>query len=177
MKTTLANRIQVWEMQFESVATWTQNVEDDIFMRKPSEDKWSISQIIHHIMLSESQILSSMQWRIANNKIHHSIWPGMLKLWFLKVRFEILLPMKAPEYVADPVNTPKSETMQEWSKIRNDWKLYVETLQSDVYKKAVFKHPILGYLNLYLTLQFMTIHLQRHKKQIKNLLKSDETHM
>jgi len=144
------------------------------FNRKTSDTQWSIAQIVEHIYLAESQTLAAILWRMKNKNTFLGVSAlAYFKVYYTELMFKLPFKMKSPPIVF-PQNEylEKTALMQKWADLRSEWSNFIYTFPSKFNGRVVYKHPILGYLSLNLTLIFMYRHLLRHKLQLKNLVSS-----
>ena len=138
---------------------------------KPSENQWSISQVINHIIESETGTNKYINYRLKN--IHEQPSVGLtnfLKSKVLNKKLKSNQKFKVPSVLSEP------ETGENYAAIKEKWdkaRLYliqtVENYPKEQLNKAVFKHPRAGLLSMSQTLAFMINHLNHHIPQIERL--------
>ncbi|MEL6277183.1 MAG: DinB family protein, partial [Bacteroidota bacterium] len=64
-----------------------------------------------------------------------------------------------------PKQASLAATLQEWRKVRQELNDYLKELDSDLFKKQVYKHPFSGRISIDGMLAFFLAHFQRHRKQ------------
>lgn len=144
---------------------------DEDFMRVPQNGGWSISQVINHIIISEFGTTSYMSKKLLglpdlkSTGIKNSFNANALKLALKSNK-----KFKAPKVLPDPDNASISITINKWEKVRKGLLNMLETMPSEATKKAIFKHPVAGYLNPEQTAGFLQTHVAHHSKQINNLI-------
>ena len=140
-----------------------------------SKNKWSILQILYHVWLAE---ISSEKYIRTKTKYPKTIVKtpfiayvkAFLTKYFLKFGFTINAPKVTTEF-------PKKICLQE---LKNSWKssrlsfskLIVDLDQKNLSNKAIFRHALMGRINMSLTLYFFQIHFNHHQKQIDKILAS-----
>jgi hypothetical protein len=91
----------------------------------------------------------------------------------LKISQRLPLKYKAPTHVI--ANTPQSLSLNEiklkWSGAREEMRNFLEAIPDSNIKKKIFKHPVVGYLDVVQAITFMREHLHHHLPQIERLLK------
>jgi hypothetical protein len=141
---------------------------------KPAPDKWSINQIISHLLTAETLSVEYIKKKIENaSSVKRAGFKSKFRLWTLKVAFFLPLKYKAPPIAAEvPEISDLKELKEKWDVVRND--LYHILLNSDksVLKKEIFKHLIVGKMNLQQALEFMQTHFDHHFRQIEKLSRS-----
>ncbi|HRF34344.1 MAG TPA: hypothetical protein PLM56_12645, partial [Cyclobacteriaceae bacterium] len=58
-----------------------------------------------------------------------------------------------------------------WSKTRMELKELLDRISDDQLKRKIYKHPVVGKLNMVQTVRFFREHIIHHTPQIKRLLK------
>ncbi len=150
------------------------NIEYEKLNKPPTKDKWSIAQICQHLIISEK--LSVMY---INKKLHYKTGiqntniASAFRLQLLQFAFNSPFAFKAPENVAKlPVKSTITEIIDEWEKVRVDLKKIIEELPAEFLIGNIFKHPLVGKMNLYHTLKFFNFHISHHRRQIERLHES-----
>ena len=137
------------------------------------EGKWSIAQILSHIIASESLSVKYLNKKILG--ISESTNTGLredivMLVLVLSQRFP--LRFRAPKVVVE--NTISYQTIEqlnkEWEKVRMDMREVISRFHDTQLKKKVYKHPIAGMLNIQQALKFFQEHITHHTPQIKKLL-------
>jgi hypothetical protein len=91
-----------------------------------------------------------------------------LTKYFLLLEFSINAPKVTAEF---PKKIILKELKKNWINSRSSFsKLIVELDQKNLSEKAIFRHPLMGRINLSLTLYFFEIHFNHHLKQINKRL-------
>lgn len=136
---------------------------------KKSENVWSPIQIMNHVSGAEESAVKYMNKKLKHtNAWSKSGWKASMRYALLKLSFYLPFKYKAPSVLKAPDNNLSlQETMEHWEKIRADMSLLLESLSEEQTKAELFKHPIVGRMNIYQALSFMHAHLDRHKAQVK----------
>ncbi len=142
---------------------------------RPSESKWSVLQVLEHLRASESLSLRYLNYKreqqeetSKNTGLKQSV-----AMWMLKRRYNNPKPIKGPDAKAlnpDLDGLEYNKLMSQWKDSRKDLQKFLESTPEEMFNKALYKHPILGRINLGQMLQFFELHVQRHHRQIKELI-------
>ena len=94
-----------------------------------------------------------------------------LKLSILYFIFFIGIKFKAPKILVDPIpnNIDLEELKKKWLQSRKSFKMLIESLDEKDLNKGVLKHPLVGRINMNMTLDFLFYHFKNHKKIIHKL--------
>jgi uncharacterized damage-inducible protein DinB len=137
--------------------------------------KWSIAQVVSHIISSERLSVMYLNKKILGIKEapETGLKEELVMIALVVSQRLPFLKFKAPKVVAE--NTTQYQTAEQmneaWEKIRTDLKEVLKRFQDDQLKRKVYKHPIAGMLNIQQTLRFFGEHLTHHTPQIKKLLR------
>jgi hypothetical protein len=143
---------------------------EQFFAKLPK--KWSISQILNHIMLSER--LSLIYMKKKSLGIDTAGDTGLIEdVKFLLLKFSQRLPLKfkAPEVLgkSEPDSPTLAEITAKWNNVRNEMLAFAEGLPEKYLKRKIYKHPVAGRLNIIQAIAFMREHVNHHLPQIKRL--------
>jgi uncharacterized damage-inducible protein DinB len=140
-----------------------------------SEGKWSIAQVLSHIISSERLSVNYLNKKILGIKeAPNTTLTGELKMIILIISQRLpFLKFKAPKVVAENTTLYNSagQLIEAWGKVRNELKETLKGFQDDQLKRKVYKHPIAGMLNIQQALRFFQEHVIHHTPQIKKLLR------
>jgi len=136
----------------------------------PKPGSWSAIQVMHHLMLAESYSMMYCEKKLKNsvsfrkNSIASYIRSLLLR-WYLLSG----LKAKAPSRV-NTDNLPESDSLdqvkQQWLDQRQKLLLWLEKISPVYLDKAIYKHPVAGYISLSGMLSFFEAHFRHHVPQI-----------
>jgi len=134
-----------------------------------SDDKWSILQVLYHVWLaeisSEKYIRTKIKYPETIIKTPVSSYiKAFLTKYFLLLGFTINAPKVTAEF-PDKISLKKLQN--NWKNSRFSFSKLIEELnQKNLSEKAIFRHALMGRINLSLTLFFFELHFNHHLKQI-----------
>lgn len=142
--------------------------------KKPAEGKWSIMQIMHHLILAEGGSAGYVKKKMSfNPKLEKAgmkaSWNRFLVVTYLKLPFKV----KAPEGVSGehlPEHSNFWETAKLWKQQRQELKELLSSLPEGSFDKELYKHPLSGKMKISGMLDFFEQHFRRHRKQINKIL-------
>lgn len=144
------------------------SIDDPLFSRSPSENEWSVAEIVHHLCLVERRVLKELEKELANPPRKLSALRRLVPTSIVASR---LLRVKAPKAM-NPVDPPaRNEIIENYNEARNKLKELCATHGHQRLKQVIFKHPFLGQIDGPATISFVGYHEIRHFKQIKEVLK------
>jgi DinB superfamily len=142
---------------------------------KPEPQKWSTLQVIIHLMRAESISLDYMKKKLSfGTNIPRAGFKSKMRLWLLKMFFYMPFKYKAPVMLEDqmPEVSDFNELKNNWASQRLDLKNFLDSLPDNVLESAIWKHQIVGKMNITQMIDFHEIHFDRHQKQIEKTLKA-----
>ena len=136
--------------------------------------KWSVNQILTHLISSER--LSLLYMRKKSLGIQHLNNSGVLetfKLIVLKVSQRLPLKYKAPGILVQhtPEVLPLPQAIEQWTAVRNDLRKFLDGITDQNIRKKIYKHPVVGMLDVMQAMAFFHEHIHHHWPQVKSLLK------
>ena len=142
---------------------------------KPNLKKWSIGENMYHLWLSETSIEKYIRKKTSYPDTLVDVNPiARLKLSILYFIFFIGIKFKAPKILVDPIpkNVDFKELKKKWLESRKSLKILIESLDKNDLNKGVLRHPLVGRINMNMTLDFLFYHFKNHKKIIHKLEKN-----
>lgn len=141
---------------------------------KNSEDEWSLTQVFSHIIESETGTNKYINYKLKEiDSLANTGFKNMLNSMGLNSALKSNKKFKAPQVVSNPTNNlTYTEIKEQWDKSREYLAKTVSDYPSNAIKKAIFKHPKVGYLNILQTLDFLINHIKHHQKQLDRLIKN-----
>ncbi len=144
---------------------------EQLFAHPPSENQWSISQIVHHLSLVEERVISELEKELVKPPRQLGFLRTLLPTSIVASR---LIRVKSPKAVI-PLNAPgKDANIAKYNAVRNRLKKLYATHGEQRFRQTVFKHPFLGEIHGLATISFVGYHELRHHKQIREVLKKLE---
>jgi hypothetical protein len=145
----------------------------EAFDHKPNTDKWSVHEILAHLISAEKL---SVQYIIKKRQgIDTAGNTGLieeLKMLILKISQRLPLKFTAPKPVVAATKTYSNleELITDWDATRASFKQIIEQTDANQLKKKIYKHLIVGRLNIIHAIKFLREHVNHHLPQINRLL-------
>lgn len=174
MNQTLKHHFDTIEAQRQTLIKRLVNLSEESFNRQPAPDKWSIHQILAHIITGEKMTVQYIQKKILG--IDTSGNTGILeeiKMVVLKISQRLPLKFKAPGVVVERTTTytSKEALIDEWNKTRAEFGALLEKIEDNQLRRKIYKHVVAGRLNIIHATLFLKEHVTHHLPQINRLLK------
>ncbi len=148
---------------------------EDQLNRKPAEDKWSVIQVMHHLLLAETGSYNYVNKKLSFNPV---LKKTGIMTWFRRtlMKFFLRTPIKfkAPKGVGSEFLPDRAgfwDTAKLWKEQRVKLKEFLATLPEERLKQEVYKHPMAGRQGLNGMFDFFDLHFDRHHKQIRKIVK------
>lgn len=142
-------------------------------LNQQPEGKWSINQIIAHLITAEKMSVMYLTKKIQGvNEVENSGFFQELKMLGLIVSQRLPFKFKAPKVVVEntSASTDLKQLEQEWNSVRKEMETLLEKIKDDEVKRMIYKHVRAGKLNIQHALIFFREHIIHHQPQIKKLL-------
>ncbi len=139
--------------------------------RRPSE--WSILQVVAHLTEAEEKSLLYLKKKTSSGENFPATgWSGRLRCVLLRLAMASPLRFKAPSSVSQP----EEEYLLDGLRVRfrenaAAWVEFVDQLPAHYSGQAIYRHPVLGRINLLQTFGFLTQHFDHHARQIHSRAK------
>ncbi len=149
-------------------------VPEERFNCQPLPGKWSLGEVLSHIVASEHGSTSYMKKKsLGIDLVDNSGIVESFKLGLLMVSQRLpFLKFKAPKIVLD--HTPQFHSAEsistQWNEVRMDLRIFLEKIEDKNIRKKIYKHPVAGRLDVVQAITFYREHIIHHSPQIKRLL-------
>ena len=138
-----------------------------LFAQRPSENEWSVAEIVHHLHLVEELVIKQIEKELKSPPRKLGLLRQLMPTSIVASR---LIRVKAPK-AANPLEPPTmEENIAGFNSARAKLKDLCATHGAERLKETVFTHPFLGEINGTATVSFVGYHELRHYKQIREVL-------
>ena len=164
-------RLQDLLLQYENEV---KNLSDGQLNQTPGIGGWSINQVIHHISGAESGIRLQIQKKLINPAENKKAGiKSTYRSALLKYALRSKRKFRAPKILTEPTGPYKAdELFSQWKQTRKELENLLDSIPAEHKNRQLFKHPVVGKINLKQTLGFMADHMQRHLEQIQRIKSS-----
>ena len=140
--------------------------------KKVVEDKWSINENIYHLILAEKGTEKYIRTKTSypDTLLGVNIL-SRIKSFILESFLKLGVSYKGPAIVTKnfPDYFDFKELKKDWINSRKSFLEYTQTLNDEILSKGIFRHAIIGRMDIYMTLHFFKFHFGHHKKIIHKL--------
>lgn len=174
MEKKLLKQFDVIETQRKQLLQRIAALTDEQLNKIPSEDQWSINQVIFHVILAEELSYKSIKTKVISSKgFQKASVISFVRSTLLKLILRSPRKFKAPAVVSQPpVKSDLSELIAKWDEVRLLLKELLESLPPHLLNKYIYKHPVAGKMSIYGGLDFMYEHVRRHHIQIDKMVQN-----
>lgn len=171
---TTAERTEILEHLQQSktdLLTAVEDISNEDFMKKPSDDIWSIAEVVEHLVLIDESLYKGILHKAENI-------PDTTPETTPNEKILHIVPnpkygkVVAPKHLTpQAIYNSKEEALMAFSTSRDRIENFTKTTDLPL-ERIAFRHFALGLLNGKNWLVFIAAHCQRHINQIRNLKKA-----
>ncbi|SDY76499.1 DinB family protein [Thermoactinomyces sp. DSM 45892] len=141
-----------------------QPLSNEQYNMKPDSSRWSIAQVLDHLILTERYIVSMISKVAKENELSHT--PDK-PIHFVADRSR---KVEAPDRLSPKADYyAKEELVQKLEQTRKRTQSFIAEHKEEELIKRSMPHPALGDLNLKQYIEFIGYHEERHLTQIREL--------
>ncbi len=140
---------------------------------KSSPEKWSMLQVVNHLLISEQQIYQYLCKKNQAKTLDPAGSTAAARSFFLNAFLKSPLRVSAPRQLPLPESPPAlAEMRKDWDATRQDMEIFLAKLPAERLQKIIFRHPFAGRFNIAQTLKFMINHISHHIRQVRRIVRS-----
>ena len=158
------------EKKYGKLLQHLNSLADDVLDFKAGPDKWSIVEVIEHLVMAEENMLAQLtdetsaatldpQDRSAKN--YHIVIKVMTRD----------IPVDVPDESMEPRGQfSLAELLDRWDDTRKKTRAYISVIDSEKAGDLVYRHPFAGPLDMAETLRFIDVHFDNHMRHIDRII-------
>ena len=169
----LIKKLEDLETDRNELILWLSQRDKAELTYRPHAYRWNVLEILYHLLLSEAGTLRYIRKKLqySPNGLPDAGMFSHMKTVVLEWMLTTPVKFKAPAGLDKFPEEPILEKIDaDWSASRLEFKKMIEELSEKQLKWQLFKHPIIGRIDMEDTLKFLSAHYHHHKKQIKKLI-------
>jgi len=175
MKKSVKNQLDSLNSELSLLFRDLKKYSDDDLNWKPGKGKWSVLQIMEHLILAELLSQKYLEKKLSfNPELKNTNILSAMRSMFITFYLRTPLKVKAPAAVEE--NLPETSTfwelVKQWKQNREELETYLNSLPPELFKKQLYKHPLGGKMSIGNMMSFHKNHFNRHRKQIEGILKN-----
>jgi DinB family protein len=169
MHRTFEDQLVIWADDRRRLLDEVERLEPERLTAKPLPGKWSILEIVEHLVVGDREVLQGLPDPSALVERRRGLRD---RVGYRMVMF--VLACHIPAKVPSPRYLPQGQSSlpdlrRHWDAMQQWLRSYVEPLDRGDPAKAVFGHPIAGPLTMQEVLDMGKLHLATHTRQIRRL--------
>lgn len=148
-----------------------EGLDDDLLNIPAADGKWSINQILCHLIKSEQLTAGYIKKKLSDKEdLGCSSFSNSYKSLLLKLALKSGKKFNAPASVAEvPGSSSFFDIRRQWDEVRFTMEDVLTEIPEDALDKCLFRHPYAGPLSVLQTLTFLQDHFDHHLPQIHQL--------
>lgn len=162
------------EIQRASILDALEHLPPEHINAHPTSGKWSIAETLSHIITAERMSILYIQKKIQGiSDLNDSSLLEEVKMGLLKLSQRLPgLKFKAPPGVVKNTTQYRlhADITAGWNEVRHDLRLLLEKIPDSLRHRMIYKHPVVGFLNVKQALQFFYEHIHHHRPKLKKLM-------
>jgi hypothetical protein len=169
MHRTFESQLTIWAEDRQRLLDEVERLEPERLTAKPLPGKWSILEIVEHLVVGDREVLQGLPDPSALVDRRRRLRDRM---GYRMVMF--VLACHIPAKVPSPRYLPQGQSSlpdlrRDWDEMQQWLRSYVGRLDRGDPAKAVFGHPIAGPMTMQEVLDMGKLHLATHTRQIRRL--------
>jgi len=169
MHPTFEDQLMIWADDRRRLLDEVERLEPERLTAKPLPGKWSILEIVEHLVVGDREVLQGLPkpWALVDRRRHLRDRVGYRMVMFV-------LACHIPAKVPSPRYLPQGQSSlpdlrRDWDEMQQWLRSYIERLDRGDPAKAVFGHPIAGPMTMQEVFDMGKLHLATHTRQIRRL--------
>lgn len=142
----------------------------DVVAARPAPGRWSIHEVVEHLVLSERAVFGSLEALTQRTPRERSLRNRVL-YWVVMCVLRFDIPVKVPTAAMRPEGASRMEELwPQWEASHSALRRWVKAADARMQRQALFSHPVAGPMPMADTLRMLEVHLDRHTRQIDGIL-------
>ncbi len=147
-------------------------VPEDQLHQPESDGKWSVIQVLNHLITSEKgSLLYCMKKIQAGDAMEDATVFARFKMQAFNLMMGFPIKLTAPSFLSSPSNAESLEELKKsWTRSRGKLKDFIDNYPEKYRSKSIYKHPYAGRVDLKGMLHFFAAHQRHHEIQLRRIL-------
>ena len=142
----------------------------DQLARAPGPDEWSVAQVFLHLAIAEEMAAAYIARKRGFGGARRATVLSALRFRALRLAFVLPIKFKAPKGLGELPRIGFEAAHDRWERAGRALQELLLSVPEREVGLELFKHPAAGKLDLVQGVRSMTIHFDRHTKQVKRIL-------
>jgi DinB superfamily len=167
----LEKKFNLLQKNKENILQQIKGLDNKILFSKPRPRKWSAAQILYHVFQSEYGVQRYLKKKIQALHLPKTGFRERIRSWLLDKYLKSSRKFKAPKGIDVPqAEFDLNKFLEKWDLLREEMRSFLDNFPREKIDRSIFKHPVVGRIDIFQTLSFLDLHSQRHFQQIRTIL-------
>jgi len=158
------------EKKYGKLLQHLNSLTDDLLDFKAGPDKWSIIEVIEHLVVAEE----NMQEQLSGATAAPTLDPQDRSAKNYHIVIKVMtkdIPVDVPDESLEPHGQfSLEELLVRWDDTRQKTRTYINEINSEKVEDLVYRHAFAGPLNMAETLRFIDVHFDNHMRHIDRII-------
>lgn len=170
MLTEIQKNFDSLDQKYTQVLQHLNSLSDDVLYFKAAADKWSIVEVIEHLVMAEENMLAQLTGATSATSLDPQDRSAKNFHIVIKVMTRDI-PVDVPDESMEPHGQSSlAQLLDRWDDIRQKTRAYVNGINSEKAGDLVYRHPFAGPLDMAETLRFIDVHFDNHMRHIERII-------
>jgi hypothetical protein len=158
------------KLKLEALLQLIDSQTDEVLSFKAGPDKWSIVEVVEHLVIAEEGLLKQLSTNIPDSTLDPEAKTPEKHQTVIKV-MERDIEVDVPHESLEPHgHIALEDLLIQWNEIREKLPGLLAEIKPEKKDDPVFQHPYGGPLDIADTLQFFEVHFDNHMRHIDRVL-------
>jgi hypothetical protein len=169
MLTDIQETFDSLEVKYGKLLQQLKALTDEVLYFKAGADKWSIVEVIEHLVVAEENMLDQLTGSTSATTVDPQDRSPKNYHIVIKVMTRDI-PVDVPDESLEPHGQfSLEELLGRWDDTRKKTRAYIEGINPEKTEDLVYRHAFAGPLNMAETLRFIDVHFDNHMRHIDNI--------
>ncbi len=167
-------KFQKLEQRHISLLTEWENSPEPLLLHRPTEGAWNLLQVGQHLYLSEKLTLQYMEKKLLGYSLALQV-DFLTHVKFRLFLMGLVLPIrtKIPSKAVAPQPEMDLKTLKSlWQELDRKFDRFLKKLKPAHSTFPIYKHPLVGRINIGETMDFLNGHFTHHMWQVRRIRKN-----
>jgi len=157
------------EEKFGKLRQHLNTLTDDTLYFKAGPDKWSIVEVIEHLVMAEEDMLAQLTG--AASAVSLDPQDRSAKNYHIVIKVMTRdIPVDVPDESMEPHGQfSLEELLERWDATRKKARAFIDAIDTGGAGDLVYRHPFAGPLDMAETLRFIDVHFDNHMRHIEKI--------
>jgi len=169
MLSEIQETFQQLETKYGKLLQHLNSLNHDVLHFKAGTDKWSIVEVIEHLVMAEENMLQQLTGAASGPPLDPQDRSARNYHIVINVMTQDI-PVDVPDESMEPLGQiGLAELLERWNAARQKTRAYIAGIKSENAGDLVYRHPFAGALDMAETLRFIDVHFDNHMRHIDTL--------